>query len=71
MIRVSLKTCKRGILKIMNFASQVLKQNEAATIDEENAVNHISKETLTSKAATMTMRLTANNTKRDHKVLIL
>ncbi len=71
MIRVFLKSFKRGILKIINFASQVLKQNETAIIEAEIAGNHISKETLTSKAATMAIRQAANNAKRDHKVLIL
>ncbi len=71
MNRVFLKTFKRGILKIMNFASQVLKQNETAIIEEEVAGNHISEETLTSKAATMAIRQATNNTKRDHEVLIL
>ncbi len=71
MNRVFLKTFKRGILEIMNFASQVLEQNETAIIEEEIAGNYISKEILTSKAATMAIRQAANNTKRDHEVLIL
>ncbi len=51
------------MLIIINVASQILKQTGAKIINYKNAGYHISKETLTSKAATLTIMLTANNAK--------
>ncbi len=61
----------RRMIIIINFTSQITKQLGTKIIKYENAGYYTSKETLTSEAAALMIKLTEVSARRVHKDLIL